>query len=210
MFINACRHGSAMLSVPQFHDNILVAGFVYGMLRGFRIGWFCIGLENVKFGRACRHFRVSSAIFLGRYGNFCNSISKFGCSAVMNEYISFCILSNGLVMCGFSKWNLCNMCDSVSGVVGLLISLFMKIIVHWMEFSLINWLLCDGVEARCIPLSALGKYTLIMFLSPIRILRSLSTCARERPMLRFFAITTRQFFLQFWLLKAFLWEGLRK
>jgi hypothetical protein len=100
---HVCRPGSAMLSVPKFHDNILVAGFVCGMLRGFRIGWFCIGLGSLKFGRGCRHFRVSSAIFLGRYGNFCSSISKFGRSAVMNDYISFCMLINGLVICGFFK-----------------------------------------------------------------------------------------------------------
>jgi hypothetical protein len=103
VFISACRPGSAVLSVPQFHDNMLVVGFVCGMLHRFRIGWFCIGLGSVKFGRRCRHFRVSSAIFSGRYGNFCNSISKFGRSAGMNEYISFCILSNGLVVCGFSE-----------------------------------------------------------------------------------------------------------
>jgi hypothetical protein len=58
----ACTPGSAVLSVMQFHDNMLVAGFVCGMLCRFRIGWFCIGLGSVKFGRGCRHFRVSSAI----------------------------------------------------------------------------------------------------------------------------------------------------
>jgi hypothetical protein len=39
LFINACRLGIAELSVPQFHDNILVAGFMYGVLRACRIGW---------------------------------------------------------------------------------------------------------------------------------------------------------------------------
>jgi hypothetical protein len=27
----------------------------------------------------------------------------------MNEYISFCMLSNGLVIYGFSEWNFCSM-----------------------------------------------------------------------------------------------------
>jgi hypothetical protein len=38
LFINACRPGNAVLSVPQFHDSMLVAGFVYGVLRACRIG----------------------------------------------------------------------------------------------------------------------------------------------------------------------------
>jgi hypothetical protein len=63
VFINVCRPGSAVLSMPQFQNNMLVARFVCGMLRGFRIGWFCIELGSIKFGRRCRHFRVSSAIF---------------------------------------------------------------------------------------------------------------------------------------------------
>jgi hypothetical protein len=66
LFINACRSGNAVLSTPQFHDNILEARFVYGVLRACRIGWFWIGLGVVKLGRGCRHFRVSSARFLGR------------------------------------------------------------------------------------------------------------------------------------------------
>jgi hypothetical protein len=66
LFINACRPGNAVWSEPQFHDNMLVARFVYGILRACRIGWFWIGLRIVKFGRRCRHFRVSSTSFSGR------------------------------------------------------------------------------------------------------------------------------------------------
>jgi hypothetical protein len=66
LFIKACSPGSAVFSVPQFHDSMLVAGFVYGILCACRIGWFCVGLGFVKFGRGCRHFRVSCASFLGR------------------------------------------------------------------------------------------------------------------------------------------------
>jgi hypothetical protein len=40
LFINVCIPGSAVLSEPQFHDNMLVDGFVYGVLRSYRIGWF--------------------------------------------------------------------------------------------------------------------------------------------------------------------------
>jgi hypothetical protein len=43
LFVNACRPSSAVLSAPQFHDNILVAGFVYGVLHACRIGWSWIG-----------------------------------------------------------------------------------------------------------------------------------------------------------------------
>jgi hypothetical protein len=103
LFISACRPGKAVLSAPQFHDSMLVAGFVCGMFRGCRIGCSCMGLGVVKFGMGCRHFRTSSASFLGIYRNFCFKVSKFGCSVVMNEYTSFCILSSGLIMCGFSK-----------------------------------------------------------------------------------------------------------
>ena len=35
LFANACISGSAVFIVPQFHDTILVAGFVYGMFCGF-------------------------------------------------------------------------------------------------------------------------------------------------------------------------------
>jgi hypothetical protein len=66
LFVNACRLGSAVLSAPQFHDNILVAGFLYGMSRVCRIGWSWMGLGVVKLGSGCRHFRVSNASFSGR------------------------------------------------------------------------------------------------------------------------------------------------
>jgi hypothetical protein len=66
LFVIACSPGSAVLSAPQFHDNMLIAGFVYGVLRVCRMGWSWIGLGIVKFGSGCRHFRVSSASFSGR------------------------------------------------------------------------------------------------------------------------------------------------
>jgi hypothetical protein len=127
-----------VLSVPQFQDNILVAGVVCGMFCGFKMEWFCIGLGSVKFGSGCRHFRDSRAIFLERYGNFCSSISKLGRSMVINEYIYFYILSNGLVICGFFRWNFYNVCGSIGSGVRLLVHLFIRIVVHCVEFSLIN------------------------------------------------------------------------
>jgi hypothetical protein len=48
----------------------------------------------------------------------------------MNEYISFFVLSDGLVMCVFSEWNFCSMCGFVDNEVGWLISLFSSVIVH--------------------------------------------------------------------------------
>jgi hypothetical protein len=101
LFISDCSPGSAVLSVPQFHVSMLVAGFVCGVFRGFRVEWVCMGLGIVKLGMECRHFRASIVMFSGRYGNFCCSDSKFGRSIVMNEYNAFCMLSDGLVMCGF-------------------------------------------------------------------------------------------------------------
>jgi hypothetical protein len=68
-------------------------------------------LGCVKFGIGCKHFRASSVIFLGKLGNFCHSV-------VINEFNSFWILSSGLVICGFSKWNFCNICGSVGRVFG--------------------------------------------------------------------------------------------
>jgi hypothetical protein len=38
LFINSCKPGSTVLSAPQFHDSILVVGFVYGVLRACRMG----------------------------------------------------------------------------------------------------------------------------------------------------------------------------
>jgi hypothetical protein len=38
LFISACRPSNAVLSAPQFHEIMLVAGFVCGVLRGCRIG----------------------------------------------------------------------------------------------------------------------------------------------------------------------------
>jgi hypothetical protein len=88
------------------------------------------GLGSVKFGIGCKHFRVSCAIFSGRYGNLCCSISMFGSSVVMNEYNSFCMLSSGLVMCWFSKWNFCSLCKSVDRGFGLSIKFLIRFIIH--------------------------------------------------------------------------------
>jgi hypothetical protein len=66
LFINACRPGNVVFSAPQFHDSMLVAGFVYGVLCPCSIGWSWIGLGIVKFGRRYRYFRTSIASFLGR------------------------------------------------------------------------------------------------------------------------------------------------
>ena len=69
---------------------------------------------------------------------------------VMNEYISFCMLTNGLVISRFSEWNYCNMCGSVGSGIGLLIILFNRINVQCVEFLLISWLHCVGVGASVI------------------------------------------------------------
>jgi hypothetical protein len=61
LFISACSPSNVVCSELQFHDSMLVAGFVCGMLRACKIGWFWVGLGVVKFGRGCRHFSVSSA-----------------------------------------------------------------------------------------------------------------------------------------------------
>jgi hypothetical protein len=39
LFISACRPGNAILRALQFHNIMLVVGFVYGVLRTCRIGW---------------------------------------------------------------------------------------------------------------------------------------------------------------------------
>jgi hypothetical protein len=69
-----------MLSVPQFQDNILVVGIVCGMFHGFRMGWFCIGLESVKFGRGCRHIRHIRDVpfFQGGVGIFVVAFPNLG------------------------------------------------------------------------------------------------------------------------------------
>jgi hypothetical protein len=130
LFISACSPGMAVLSAPQFHDSMLVAEFICRMLHGCRIGCSCMELEVVKFGRGCRHFSASTKSFLGRYGNFCVRVSRLGRSVVINEYISFCILSSSLVICGLSKWNFFSACDSIGSGVGLLIILFKRVVVH--------------------------------------------------------------------------------
>jgi hypothetical protein len=38
LFVNVCRPGNAVWSEPQFHVNMLVAGFVCGVVYVCRIG----------------------------------------------------------------------------------------------------------------------------------------------------------------------------
>jgi hypothetical protein len=103
LLVSTCSPSMAVFSAPQFHNNILVDVFVCGMLCGCRIGCSCAGLGVVKFGSGCRHFSASDVSLSGRYGDFCVRVSRLGRSMVMNEYISFCILSRDLVICGLSR-----------------------------------------------------------------------------------------------------------
>ena len=66
LFVSDWSPSNVVLNVPQFHDSILVAGFVHGVFWGFMGGWFCMGLECIKFGISCRHFKASSVIFSRR------------------------------------------------------------------------------------------------------------------------------------------------
>jgi hypothetical protein len=88
----------------------------------------------------------------------CCSAARFGRSRVMNEYNSFCILSSGLVIFGFSEWNSCNLCGSVDSGFGLSIKLLIRFDVHWVEFSIINWLLCVGMGASVLILHKIGSF----------------------------------------------------
>jgi hypothetical protein len=78
-----------------------------------------MGLGCVKFGINYRHFNASIAIFSGRQGNLCCSVAKSRCLVVMNEYISFWMLSDGFIICEFSERNFCNMCGIFVICVGL-------------------------------------------------------------------------------------------
>jgi hypothetical protein len=57
---------------------------------------------------------------------------------VINEYNAFCILGSGVVICGFSKWNLCSLCCSVGGGFGHSIRFLIRFIVQCVAFSAIN------------------------------------------------------------------------
>jgi hypothetical protein len=71
----------------------------------------------------------------------------------MNVYVSFCMLSSGLVMPGFSRWNFYSGCGSDGiGVVWLII-LLSRINVQRVEFPLISWLHCVGVGASVIRIA---------------------------------------------------------
>jgi hypothetical protein len=56
----------------------------------------------------------------------------------MNEYNAFCILGSGVVICGFSEWNLCNLCCYVGRGFGHSIRFLIRFIVHYVEFAAIN------------------------------------------------------------------------
>jgi hypothetical protein len=71
----------------------------------------------------------------------------------MNEYISFWMLSSGFIICGFSKWNFCNLCGYVGRGFGLSIRFFIRFVVHWVEFSAIKLLRCVGVGASVISIA---------------------------------------------------------
>jgi hypothetical protein len=45
------------------------------------------------------------------------------------------------------------MCGSVGNGVGLVVIVFRRVIVHWVEFSLISWLHCVGVGASVISIA---------------------------------------------------------
>jgi hypothetical protein len=63
------------------------------------------------------------------------------------------MLSSSLVMPGFSKLNFCSGCGSIGSGVVLLIILFSRVNVQWVEFLLISWLHCIGVEASVIRIA---------------------------------------------------------
>jgi hypothetical protein len=56
-------------------------------------------------------------------------------------------------MCGFSRWNCCNLCGSVGSGFGLLIRFLIRFVVHWVEFSSIRLLHCAGVGASVINIA---------------------------------------------------------
>jgi hypothetical protein len=107
----------------------------------------------VKFGIGCRHFSASMAIISGRYGNLCCSVVRSGRSVVMNEYISFWMLSSGFIICKLSEWNFCNKCGSVGRGLGLSIRFLISFVVHCVEFSAIKLLLSVGVGASVINIA---------------------------------------------------------
>jgi hypothetical protein len=59
LFVNDWNPSSTVFRVPQFHDIILVAGFVCVVCGGIMGGWCCMGLGCVKFGIGCMHFSAS-------------------------------------------------------------------------------------------------------------------------------------------------------
>jgi hypothetical protein len=72
---------------------------------------------------------------------------------VINEYILLWMLSRGLVICGFSKWNFCNLCGFVGRGFGLSIFFFIKFVVHKVDFSAVRLLHCVGVGASVINIA---------------------------------------------------------
>jgi hypothetical protein len=48
LFVSDWSPGNEVLSVPQFHVSIFVAGIVWGMFCGFMGGKICMGLCSLK------------------------------------------------------------------------------------------------------------------------------------------------------------------
>jgi hypothetical protein len=72
---------------------------------------------------------------------------------VTNAYISFCMLSSGLVIPRFYKWNFCSGRGFVGSRVVWLIVLFNRIDIEWVEFLLISWLHRIGIGASIISIA---------------------------------------------------------
>jgi hypothetical protein len=56
-------------------------------------------------------------------------------------------------MCGFSEWKFINLCWSVGMGFGHSNKFFIRLVVHWVEFSAISWSHCVGVGASVISIA---------------------------------------------------------
>jgi hypothetical protein len=63
------------------------------------------------------------------------------------------MLESGVVIVGFSKWNFCSLCRSVGIGWEHSVRVLIRFVVHCVEFSAINWLLCFGVGASVISIA---------------------------------------------------------
>jgi hypothetical protein len=57
---------------------------------------------------------------------------------VINENNFFCVLESGMVICGFFKWNFCNLCGFVDIGFEHSVRFLIRFVVHWVKFSAIN------------------------------------------------------------------------